>query len=53
MYYFKLDNDSLTRLGEARSLGIEVTESTKDGNRKLQYQAQLEADTRLRDFNSR
>jgi hypothetical protein len=53
MYYFHLDNDALARLGEARSLGIQVTESTKEGNRKLEYQAQLEADTRLREFGSR
>jgi hypothetical protein len=53
MYYFHLDNDALARLGEARSLGIEITESTKEGNRKLEYQAQLEADTRLREFGSR
>ena len=53
MYYFHLDDDSLARLGEARSLRLEVMESTKEGNRKLEYLAQIEADTRLRDFAGR
>lgn len=53
MYYFRLGDDALARLGAARSLGIEITETTKEGNRKLLYLAQIEADTRLRDFNSR
>ena len=51
MFYFHLDNAALTRLGEAHSLEIDVTESTAEGTtRKLVYVAQIEADPRQKDF---
>lgn len=51
MFYFHLDNTALARLGAARSLQIDVQESTTEGTmRKLVYVAQIEADTRLREF---
>lgn len=50
MFYFHLDKAGLAQLGEARSLEIEVEESTETGTRKLEYLTQIEADPRLREF---
>jgi len=53
MYYFRLDNESLVRLGAASALGFEVQDQTKDGIRKLEYFTQVAADPRLKEFAAR
>jgi len=53
MYYFRLDNESLARLGAAHSLEFDVQEQTKEGMRRLEYKTQLEADPRLGAFVAR
>lgn len=54
MYYFRLDDDSLARLGAARTLEFDVQEPTKEGGtRQLKYLVQIEADPRLREFSAR
>jgi hypothetical protein len=53
MYYFRLDNESLARLGAARALAFEIQDQTKDGVRRVEYMTQIEADPRLSEFAAR
>jgi hypothetical protein len=53
MYYFKADNDLITRLGAARSLTIHMMEPTKNGPVEAQFAVALADDPRLKEFAGR
>jgi hypothetical protein len=52
MYYYKLDQALLSRLGEASQITIRVTEATKKGTAKTVFSAPI-TDTRLKEFAAR
>jgi hypothetical protein len=52
MYYYKVDDAILARLGEATQITIRVTEATKTGTAKTVFSAPI-TDTRLKDFAAR
>ena len=52
MFYYKVDAALVARLGEASSLTIRITESTKDGTAKTLFASKVE-DSRLREFANR
>lgn len=53
MYYFKIDADLVTRLGEATRLVIRVVETAKSGNVKTVFATDTGTDPRLKDFAAR
>ena len=53
MYYFKVDETIVARLGEATDIAVRVVEVGKNGPTKTLFGAKIEADTRLKDFASR
>jgi hypothetical protein len=53
MYYYRIDEALLARLGEARNLRVEVLEETRTGPRRVEYTADVDDDPRLRDFANR
>jgi hypothetical protein len=53
MYYFKVDDSIVARLGEATDIAINVLEVGKDGPHKTLFAVKLEADPRLKDFATR
>lgn len=52
MLYYKIDADVVTRLADANSLAVRVSETTKDGPKITVFAASV-ADTRLKDFAAR
>jgi hypothetical protein len=52
-FYFRIDAGIVARLGDAHSVGVELTEDTRNGRVTAQYLAQLADDPRLRAFSSR
>ena len=52
MYYYKLDEALVARLGEASQITIRVTEATKKGLAKTVFSAPV-TDTRLKEFSAR
>jgi hypothetical protein len=52
MFYYKVDEALITRLGNAGQLSIRMVENTKDGTAKTLFAAKV-ADSRLRDFAAR
>jgi hypothetical protein len=53
MYFFKVDETIVARLGEATDIAISVLEVGKNGPIKTQYAVKIEADPRLKDFATR
>jgi hypothetical protein len=53
MYYFRIDANTIARLGEARELAVTVTDNTRNGPIAMQYLAQIGDDPRLRAYASR
>jgi len=53
MYYFKVDDTIVARLGEATDVALRVLEVGKNGPIKTLFAARIEADPRLKDFASR
>jgi hypothetical protein len=53
MYYFKVDDSVVARLGEAAGVAVRVLEAGKSGPTKTLFSVKIEADTRLRDFVTR
>jgi hypothetical protein len=53
MFYFKVDADFVARLGEATKLTIRMLETAKIGTVKTVFEAEIAADTRLKDFAAR
>jgi hypothetical protein len=53
MYYFKVDETVVARLGEATNIAVRVLEVGKDGPIKTLFAARIETDTRLKDFAAR
>jgi hypothetical protein len=53
MYYFKVDDAVVARLGEATSLALRVLEVGKNGPIKTLFAVKIEADSRLKDFAAR
>ncbi len=53
MLYYPMDHELVTKLGNASSLKIQVTETTKAGTVKNDFSAQLAGDSRLREFAAR
>ena len=53
MYYFKIDDTIVARLGEATDIAVRVLEVGKNGPVKTLFAAKIEADTRLKDFAAR
>jgi hypothetical protein len=53
MYYFKVDDTVVSRLGEATQLAVHVLEVGKDGPVKTIFAVKIEADPRLKDFAAR
>jgi len=53
MYYFKVDDTIVARLGEATAIAVHVTEAGKDGPVKTLFAVEIEADPRLKEFASR
>jgi hypothetical protein len=52
-FYYRLDSAAVARLGEARTLRIQVTEDTKSGPLRTAYLLELGDDPRLREFAAR
>ena len=52
-FYFRIDDATVARLADARDIGVEVTEDTRNGKVTAQYTAQVADDPRLRAFLSR
>jgi hypothetical protein len=52
MFYYRVDEALVTKLGNAGQLSIRVTETTKDGTTKTQFASKV-PDSRLKDFASR
>lgn len=52
MYYYKIDEALLAKLGQTSKITIRVTEATKTGTTKTVFSAPM-GDTRLKDFASR
>lgn len=52
-FYYRIDHDTVARLGETSSLRIQVTEDTKSGPVKTDYSLELADDPRLREFAGR
>jgi hypothetical protein len=52
-FYYRIEPDTVARLGKASNLRVEVTEETKSGPVRTDYSLQIEADPRLRAFSSR
>lgn len=52
-FYYRIDHDTVVRLGETRSLRIQVTEDTKSGPVRTDYALELGDDPRLREFAER
>jgi len=53
MYYFKVDETIVARLGEATDITVRVVEVGKNGPTKTLFGAKIEADPRLKDFAAR
>ena len=53
MFYFRTGADTIARLGQASSITVRVTETTRDGPAETEYLAQTTEDARLREFASR
>ena len=53
MYYFKIDADLVTHLGEAKKLTIRMLEAAKIGTVKTVFETEVLADPRLKDFAAR
>jgi hypothetical protein len=53
MYYFKVDDTIVARLGEATDIAVRVLEVGEDSPIKTLFAARIEADTRLKDFAAR
>ena len=53
MYYFKVDDTVVARLGEATKLAIRVQEVGKDGPVKTLFAVEVQADPRLKEFATR
>jgi len=53
MFYFKIDEDLVARLGEAAKLTIRMLETAKSGTVKTVFETEVAADTRLKDFAAR
>ena len=53
MYYFKVDEALVARLGEATDIQIRVVEAGKSETIKTLFAVKIEGDTRLRDFAAR
>ena len=53
MYYFKVDEAIVARLGEATDVTVRVVEAGKNGPIKTLFAAKIEADPRLKDFAAR
>jgi hypothetical protein len=53
MYYFKVDDTVVARLGEATHLAIRTLEVGKDGPIKTLFAVDVQADPRLKDFAAR
>ncbi|HUQ10772.1 MAG TPA: hypothetical protein VM146_10695 [Steroidobacteraceae bacterium] len=52
MFYYKIDADLVAKLGDATSLTVRVSETTKDGTKITVFAANI-ADSRLKDFATR
>jgi len=53
MYYFKVDDAVMARLGEASDVLVRVMEVGKDGPIPTLFAAKIEADVRLKEFTTR
>ena len=53
LYYFKVDGDLITRLGNAQSLAIHMMEPTKNGPAEAQFTLKIVDDPRLKEFAAR
>jgi hypothetical protein len=53
MFYFRIDESVVTRLGDASKLAIYALEAGKTGTVKTLFATGIEADTRLKEFVSR
>jgi len=52
-YYYRIDTEMLTLLGEARNLRVEVMEDSRGGPRRIEYTADVSGDPRLSEFADR
>jgi hypothetical protein len=52
MYYFKVDADLISRLGESTKLTVRMLEAANAGTVKTVFETEVVADTRLKDFAS-
>jgi hypothetical protein len=52
-FYYRIDAATVARLGEARIIQVQVTESTRSGPVKTAYSAEVAQDPRLREFAAR
>jgi len=53
MFYFKVDDSVVARLGDATDLAVRVLEPGKNAPVKAQFSLKIEADPRLKDFVAR
>ncbi len=52
-YYFKVDEDIIARLGEAKDISVRLVEPGKNGPIKILFAAKFTADPHLKDFANR
>jgi hypothetical protein len=53
MFYFRTDDDTITRLANAGTITVRVTETTRDGTTESEFLVQPTEDARLREFAAR
>jgi hypothetical protein len=53
MYYYKIDAATVATLAEARGLGVQVSEATRNGVVRTPFVVELGSETRLKDFAAR
>ena len=53
IYYFRTDDDTIARLGNAAKISVRITETTRDGTIESEFLAQATEDARLKEFASR